>query len=113
MDTNQAAQRAVGMLTAAYTAVHEGGTLEDLSVMMKAVLADMKLSPVALQVSEAADPKEVAQMAADQATEELMSPVIEMLAAFVSGFTVICRTYETDGADADIYGKLREFGASI
>ena len=42
-------------------------------------------------------------------TERLLT---EMLATLISGFAIICRTYEADGPDADIYSKLREFGLS-
>lgn len=113
MDTDEAAQRAVGLLTAVYTAMHEGGTVADLSVMVKSVLADMKHDPLEIEVSGAVDAYTIARTAAEKAREQLMSPMIEILATFVSGFAVICRTYETDGPDADIYGKLREFGLSI
>jgi len=112
MDTNEAAQRAVGMLTAAYTAVHEDTSLDDYRVMLKSVLADMRRDPFQLVVSDTTDPNTIAQMAAEQATQQLMVLFTEMLATLISGFAVICRTYETDGPDADIYSKLREFGLS-
>ena len=81
MDSNDAGQRTLGLITAIATTMHEGGTVDDLRSLMLAVLPGMHL---------------------DQES------VIDMMATFVSAFGILCRQYEDDCPGADILGLIQK-----
>jgi hypothetical protein len=110
MKTDETARRVVGLLTAAYTIDHEGGTAEDFAAMVNPLLSDLFSN---LQIIDTGNSRATAQLAADQVNQDLKPVVTEVISTFLSAFTILYREYEAVCPDADIPRILQNLGLSI
>jgi hypothetical protein len=109
MDTNETRQRAIGLLTAAYTAYHEGSNRQGLARMADTLLADFISTSVKLKLTDTKDIKAVAQAISDQVTKELEPAITTILATLIAAFIVLSREYEAACPDADVPRILQDF----
>jgi hypothetical protein len=86
MDSDEINQRIIGLLTAVYTTVHEGGTPTDLQSLVLPLLDDMNLDP-------------------DTAGK--------LMPTFITAFAIVVRAYEKDCPEADILGLLQKLSLDL
>ncbi len=112
MQTEETRKQVIGLLTAAYTTMHEGGTANDFSEMTGPLLDGLLASSFNIQISNTADIRTIVQSAVDQVAEGLESRITTVIATFLSAFLILCQEYEAAYPDADVLRILQDFALS-
>jgi len=112
MQTEETRRQVIGLLTAAYTTMREGGTADDFGEMTGPLLNGLLTSSFNIQISNTADIRTIVQTAVDQVAEGLESRITTLIATFLSAFLILCQAYEAACPDADVLRILQDFALS-
>jgi len=107
---SEAAQRAVGLLTACYTA--RDSTAEAFAELVGPVLKGFTAVDLRLQFSADADPQSVADTVVQAIMERLTPEFHEFVGTLVAAFICMANDYKADHPDTDVPRFLQNFALS-
>ncbi len=94
VQSEETRQQVIGLLTAAYTTMREGGTADGFGEMTEPLLNGLLAGSFNIQISNTAGIHTIVQTAVDQAAEGLESRITTLIATFLSAFLILCQEYE-------------------
>ena len=112
MSAEETRQQVIGLITAGYTTMHEGGNAEDFVEMTAPLLADLLSGDIDIQVDGTEDVQSLVHLVAQQTVKGLEPAVETVIATFLSAFIILAQEYEATNPDKGVLEILQDIALS-